>query len=214
VRRLTFVKNCLPDGALAIVACATTKFAARAEEKKVTRRSIGVVLAALVGCLPVAGAAHRGGTTPSSGLGPIAYGSPAPDFAFDADDGTHRLADFAGKPVVVNFWATWCHPCDDELEAFAELRRTYGDAVPLLAISEERRDVAAAFLRAHGVDAVAIADPDHKIFERYGVAPIPVTVVLNRAGAVTHVSVGELDWPELEAAIEQASGPTPEPTPT
>jgi thiol-disulfide isomerase/thioredoxin len=179
----------------------------------VSRRSITVVVAALIACVPVAGGAHRD-TQPASGLGPITYGAPAPDFAFDDGDRPHRLADFAGKPVVLNFWATWCHPCDDELEAFSQLKSIYGDSVPLLTISEERLDVTTPVLRAHDVDAVAIADPDHKIFDRYGVAPIPVTLVLNRAGDVTHVSVGELDWAELEAAVEQASQPAPAPSPT
>ena len=178
-----------------------------------SRRSITVVVAVLIACVPIAGGAHRE-TRPASGLGPITYGAPAPDFAFDDEDGPHRLADFAGKPVVLNFWATWCHPCDDELEAFSQLKSIYGDSVPLLTVSEERLDVTTPVLRAHDVDAVAIADPDHKIFDRYGVAPIPVTLVLNRAGDVTHVSVGELDWAELEAAVEQASQPAPAPSPT
>ena len=151
----------------------------------------------------MAGAAHRT-RAPGTGLGPVAFGAPAPDFTFDDGDGARRLADLTGKPVVVNFWATWCHPCADELQAFAQLGRTYGGSVELLAISDESRDVAGAFLRSHGVDARVIADPDHRIFERYGVTPIPVTVVLDRAGAVTHVSVGELDWTELQAAVDQA----------
>jgi cytochrome c biogenesis protein CcmG/thiol:disulfide interchange protein DsbE len=161
----------------------------------------------------VAGAAHRA-RAPGTGLAPVAYGSPAPEFTFDAGDGARRLTDLAGKPVVVNFWATWCHPCADELEAFAQLGRTYGGTVELLAISDESRDVAGAFLRSHGVDALVVADPEHRIFDRYGVTPIPVTVVLNRAGAVTHVSVGELDWHELEAAVEQAGAAPLDPTAT
>ena len=176
------------------------------------RRSLQVVFAVLVVCLPVAGGAPR-----DAGPRPLAPGSLAPDFTFDSGAGPQRLADFNGKPVVVNFWATWCHPCDDELDAFARLSRTYGEAVPILAISDESREVASAFLKSHGVDARVIADPDHKIFGRYGVAPIPVTVVLDRAGAVSHVSIGELDWPELQAAVEQASavaGPAPGATPT
>jgi peroxiredoxin len=176
-------------------------------------RRIQLAFAILVVCLPVASAARHHDARPASGLAPIAYGSPAPDFTFDSGDGAKRLADFAGKPVVVNFWATWCHPCDDELDAFARLSRTYGDSVELLTISDESRDVTDTYLRQHGVDALAIADPDHKIFQRYGVTPIPVTVVVDRAGAVTHVSIGELDWNELEAAVEQASAQTPPPSP-
>jgi thiol-disulfide isomerase/thioredoxin len=179
----------------------------------VSPRSIAAVVAALIACVPIPGGARRE-ARPASGLAPITYGALAPDFAFDDVGGPHRLADFAGKPVVLNFWATWCHPCDDELDAFSQLKSLYGDSVPLLTISEQPLDVTTPVLRAHDVDAVAIADPGHKIFDRYGVAPIPVTLVLNRAGAVTHVSVGELDWAELEAAVEQASEPAPAASPT
>lgn len=170
-----------------------------------------VLTVLLVIALPAAGVARRT-SVPLTGLAAVTYGLPPPDFSFDAGDGARRLADLAGKPVIVNFWATWCHPCEDELEAFARLGRTYGDSVELLAISDQSRDVAGAFLRSHGVDARVIADPDHKIFDRYGVTPIPVTIVLDRSGAVTHVSIGELDWPELEAAVERASGPAPAPS--
>jgi peroxiredoxin len=101
------------------------------------------------------------------------------------------------------------------LQAFAELGRTYGSGVELLAISDESPEIAGAFLRDHGVEARVVADPERKIFERYGVTPIPVTLVLDRAGAVVHVSIGELDWPELESAVEQAgAAATPAPLPT
>ena len=171
-----------------------------------TRRWSLIVFAGLFACLPIAGTA-RNHAKPGTGLGPIAFGSPAPDFAFTLDDGaTHRLADFAGRPIVVNFWATWCKPCDDELDAFARLGQRFGNGVELVTISNEPRDVTAPALRARGVDAVVVTDPERTIFGRYGVTPIPVTLVLDRAGNVTHVSIGELDWPELESAVEQAGG--------
>jgi peroxiredoxin len=167
-----------------------------------------------VACLPVAGSAHRS-HAPATGLAAVSFGSPPPDFTFGDGNAARDLASLTGKPVVINFWATWCEPCDDELAAFARLRQIYGDGVVLLAISDENGEIAGDFLHAHGVDAQVISDPERKIFRRYGVTPIPVTLVLDRSGAVTHVSNGELDWPELESAVEQAGAPaTPAPTST
>ncbi|MBD5635112.1 MAG: TlpA family protein disulfide reductase, partial [Candidatus Eremiobacteraeota bacterium] len=118
-------------------------------------------------------------------------------------DGPRRLETLFGRPVVLNFWASWCEPCRAELAAFATLRKTYGNSVHLVTISEDATPgAAAAFLRASGIDAIAIDDPDRKIFDLYSVVPIPVTLVLAPAGAVTHVSVGQIDWPELEAAVD------------
>ena len=141
---------------------------------------------------------------PSTGLATVAYAKPPPDFTFDAGAGPRRLDTLFGRPVVVNFWASWCEPCRAEVGAFAELRRTYGDAVPLVEISEDATPGAAeAFLLAHGVaGAIAVDDPDRRIFSLYSVTPIPVTLVLAPTGVVSHVSVGALDWPELRAAVE------------
>ena len=141
-----------------------------------------------------------------TGLPGVRFAQVPPDFALDGTRGPRTLASLAGRPVVVNFWATWCAPCQDEVAAFASLRKTYGDAVPLVTVSEDAvPGAAAAFLAAHGVDAISVDDPERKIFARYGVVPIPVTLVLAPSGAVTHVSVGELDWLELQAAVAVAS---------
>ena len=83
---------------------------------------------------------------------------------------------------MINFWATWCKPCTDELAAFADLRRTYGDAVALITISAEDPGVARAFLQARDLAWPVVEDPDRKIFDAYSVGPIPVTIVLDRAG--------------------------------
>lgn len=149
-------------------------------------------------------AAHRS-KLPGTGLPKIAYARPAPDFAFDVPGAPTHLAAFAGHPVVLNFWATWCEPCAAELATFARLRTTYGSDVVLIAVSDESREVTAPFLRTHGVDALAVADPERKIFDLYSVTPLPVTLVIDRSGTVTHVSVGELDWPELQTAVTAAS---------
>ncbi len=159
---------------------------------------------ALLVCAPVAAPAHRS-RLPSTGLPKIAYARPTPDFVFDAAGTATHLAAFRGKPVVLNFWATWCEPCAAELPVFARLHESFGGDVALITVSDESPDVTRPFLLAHGVDAFSVADPDRKIFSLYGITPLPVTIVLDRSGDVTHVSVGELDWNELQAAVAAAS---------
>ena len=152
-------------------------------------------------------ARHRAAPA-STGLPGIRYAQVAPDFAFATPSGPRSLAALFGRPIVVNFWASWCEPCRDEVGVFATLRKTYGDAVPLVTVSEDEvPGAAAAYLAAHGVDAIAIDDPDRKIFAAYTVVPIPVTLILTSNGAVSHVSVGELDWSELQGAVAAVMPP-------
>ncbi len=162
-----------------------------------------LLLLAVTAAWPSAVGAHRN-RGPATGLRTVAFAQAPPDFSFDAGAGPTRLAALVGRPVVINFWATWCKPCTDELGAFADLRRTYGDAVTLVSISAEEPGVARSFLETHDLSWPVVEDPARKIFDAYSIGPIPVTIVLDRAGRVGHVSVGELDWTELESAVDAA----------
>ncbi len=148
----------------------------------------------------------------STGLRAIAFDRVPPDFAFRTPAGIGHLHDYVGVPVVVNFWATWCEPCEAELETFARLRDAFGSRVPLLAISAEAPGVARAYLAARRIDAIPIEDDGHRITDLYTVSAIPVTLVLGRDGAVTHVSVGQIDWRELREALAPLATPQADPT--
>jgi peroxiredoxin len=151
----------------------------------------------------VALARPRGGLPPT-GLRGISYAKAPPDFQFDDGRGPRRLGALLGRPVVRNFWDTWCGPCRDELSAFTQLETTFGEAVALITVSDEAPGVARAFLAGHAVQLPVVEDPGRKIFSAYGVQKVPVTLVLGRDGTVGHVSVGELDWKELRDAVERA----------
>jgi cytochrome c biogenesis protein CcmG, thiol:disulfide interchange protein DsbE len=142
--------------------------------------------------------------TAATGLANVHFDQPPPDFTFSTSHGTERLSDLKGKPVVLNFWASWCHPCTDELKYFVRAETTYGDRITMLTISSEPHDVAASYLRLWNIDLPLVEDLNGAISKEYSVPPIPVTVVLNPTGDVTYVSVGGLSWNELNDAIQQA----------
>jgi thiol-disulfide isomerase/thioredoxin len=130
-----------------------------------------------------------------------------PDFLFDLGDGPQYLHDLAGKPVIVNFWDTYCEPCQAELGAFAKIAPTYGQSVGVLTVNDETAGKAQQYLQQRGYHLPLIEDPARRIFALYSILPIPVTVIVARTGVVSKVIVGEVDWDELHADIDAELAP-------
>lgn len=130
--------------------------------------------------------------------------APPPNFTVSTAKGTQRLADLRGKVIVLNFWASWCPPCTDELKHFVRAHATYGDKIVLFTISSEPPDVAASYLRLWNIDLPVIEDLDGSISKAYHAPPIPLTIIVDPAGNVSYISIGELSWNELQSAIDQA----------
>lgn len=130
--------------------------------------------------------------------------APPPDFAITTAKGTKHLTDLRGKVVVLNFWATWCPPCLDELKYFVRAVATYGDKIDLLTISSEPPDVAASYLRLWNISLPVLEDTDGSISKAYHAPPIPLTIIVDPAGNVSYISIGELSWNELQGAIDKA----------
>lgn len=124
--------------------------------------------------------------------------------------GAEPLSALRGKPVVINFWASWCPPCTDELPYFSRIQSEFGDRITLITVSNEAPGVAETYLRKQHMDLPLIEDPAGKIFDAYKIPPIPDTVVLDADGNVTYVSAGGLSWSELQTAVDHVL-PSPAP---
>jgi len=151
-----------------------------------------------------------------TGLPAVRYLAPPPaDIAFPSAHGSQRISALHGRVVVLNFWATWCRPCTDELKYFVRAQREFGDRVAVVTVSNELHDVAASYFRVWNIALPVVEDLDGSIFKAYSVGPVPDTIVLDPAGNVTYVSVGWLSWEELSGAIaaalvtERTSSPAP-----
>lgn len=123
------------------------------------------------------------------------------------DGGTVRLADYAGRPVVVNFWASWCASCIAEMPDFESVSRALDGTVAFVGVNvNDRIDDARTLADRTGVTYDLVRDPDGRLAERFGVVVMPTTVVLDATGAVIDVHGGALDVAGLEALIEPVVG--------
>ncbi len=142
-------------------------------------------------------------------------GDTAPDFKITADNGkTFTRADFGGKILVLNFWASWCNPCISEapsLEAFAQAYQSKG--VVVLGISIDRNEnLYNRFKQQFQVSFPTARDPDSNISASYGTFQIPETYVIDRQGKVLEKVISNQDFmdPEFLAHVQRmlASPPT------
>ena len=135
----------------------------------------------------------------------IGPGDAAPNFALEDFDGhALRLADFRGRLVLLNFWASWCGPCIEEMPHLSAWQRTYGSA-GLQVIGVSMDDDAAPgkkFLARHGVDYPIVLG-DAQLGERYGgILGLPQSFLIDRRGLVVARYKGETQLPRIEAAIK------------
>lgn len=144
---------------------------------------------------------------PSTGLAKVHFNQAPPDFTFPDGAAYAKVSALLGKPVVINFWATWCHACVDEMPYFVRMQETYGERVAFISLSNEPVGTARSFLAQHHLAIPLLEDPHGVIFGEYSVQLYPVTVVVDAQGSVSYVSVGGLDWNELQGAVSKAFAP-------
>jgi cytochrome c biogenesis protein CcmG, thiol:disulfide interchange protein DsbE len=134
------------------------------------------------------------------GSRPPRIGSTAPEFTVQDGDRKVALSDLHGKIVVLNFWATWCPPCVDEMPSLVHLQqRLKNKGVTVLAVSVDVDDGAyRRFLKDHNIDLLTVRDPDHKSSNLYGTFKFPETYIIDRDGKMRRKFIGEVDWNQAE----------------
>jgi cytochrome c biogenesis protein CcmG/thiol:disulfide interchange protein DsbE len=125
----------------------------------------------------------------------IHEGDPAPSFSAETLSGENlALADLRGRPVVVNFWASWCAPCEDEAPLFERAFEEYGDRVAFVGIDiKDARSDAEAFLDRFGLGYPHVRDEDLKIYDAYGLTGQPETFFLDEEGVIVKHIPGPVD---------------------
>ena len=135
-------------------------------------------------------------------------GAPAPGFTSDRINGGQvRLSQYRGRPVLLNFWATWCGPCQDEMPLIQRAADRYSSmGLQVLAINYQQTDVKSmsAFLKKVGARIPAIFDPNGQIAGAYGVrVGLPVSVFIDRAGSISFIQLGQMSDIVLEAQLHK-----------
>src|SRR3990172_6037143 len=137
---------------------------------------------------------------------PSIAGRLAPDFAMELDGKAMRLADLRGKVVVLNFWASWCPPCVEEMPSLIALhKRIENQGGLVLGISLDDDQAAyERFLTEHKIAFPTYLDARKAIPPIYGTAMYPETYILSRDGRIARKVVGPQDWtsPEMLSVLE------------
>src|SRR5580698_3155148 len=127
----------------------------------------------------------------------VQAGDRAPDFSIKADNGkTVTARDFGGKLLILNFWATWCQPCVQEVPSLDQLQRALGPkGLVVLGVSEDKDPKAYQdFLSRFGVTYMTARDPGVEIKPKYGTVQIPESYLIDTNGKVVEKIVGEANW--------------------
>ena len=132
----------------------------------------------------------------------------APDFtALDAQGNEVRLSDYFGKPIVLNFWASWCGPCKSEMPDFDEAYLAQGEEIQFLMVnmtdgSRETLDTAKSFVADSGYSFPVVFDVKQEAAMTYAVSSLPTTFFIGADGSMVAYAMGAIDGDTLQRGIE------------
>lgn len=132
----------------------------------------------------------------------------APDFTvYDLDGNPVKLSDFRGKPVILNFWASWCGPCKAEMPDFEEAYLEYGDEIHFVIVNltdgrSETVETASGYIAQQGYTFPVYYDTDMDAAYAYQISSIPMTIFLDANGVIVNGQIGMLDAETLQQNID------------
>lgn len=175
-----------------------TSPASQAQPKGASRLLIGLAAAAILAV------AFGVVWMQSSKYEPLTVGKEAPDFSLPSLEGekTVHLSDFRGKVVFLNFWATWCKPCKEEMPSMEVLYKNFEkDGFVVLAVSIDRvttkKDIP-PFVKGLGLSFPVLVDSWGQTDKRYKLMGVPETYIIDQQGILREKVIGPRDWTRLD----------------
>jgi cytochrome c biogenesis protein CcmG, thiol:disulfide interchange protein DsbE len=154
------------------------------------RNSVFVLLIAALG-LALLGGCRNGQ--------PAQIGTTAPDFTVKDSDRTVTLSAYRGKPVVLNFWATWCPPCIEEVPSLVAMQKQMGDKVTVIAVSADvDEDGYHKFVQKNMPGVLTVRDGANRSNGLYGSYAFPETFIIDRNGVIQRKFIGGVNWTSPE----------------
>ena len=136
----------------------------------------------------------------------------APDFTvYDIDGNGVKLSDFRGKPVILNFWASWCGPCKAEMPDLEAAFQTYGSDIQFVTVnltdgSNETVDSASSYIAQQGYTFPVYYDTDIDAAMKYGVSAVPVSYFIDAEGRFVAWAQGAMDADMLQQGMDMVLG--------
>ncbi|GAA0364299.1 thiol-disulfide oxidoreductase ResA [Bacillus horti] len=154
----------------------------------------------LVIFIAVGGAFYTGLSNSNSSVG---INDKAPDFTLESTEGEQlKLSDYKGKPVFINFWATWCGPCKDEMP-YMEAAYQNQDDFEILAVNIAQSQLeATSFANRFGLSFPIVLDRNRQVTNLYGVSGLPASFFIDAEGTIVGHHVGALSEAQIEDYIK------------
>lgn len=132
----------------------------------------------------------------------------APDFTvYDSEGNKVSLSDLQGKPVVMNFWASWCTYCEDEFPYFEDAYERYGDEVTFMMINaSETQDVIDTYIDEEGYSFPVYNDAERDAATKYDISSVPATYFIDENGRIAKEIIGATDKETILANVSELLG--------
>jgi peroxiredoxin len=145
--------------------------------------------------------------SPGNTINAAQGGNEAPDFTVvDSEGNSVRLSELLGKPVVLNFWASWCPPCKDEMREFDEIYAEVGEDIGFMMVDladgqRETIETGARYVEEQGFSFPVYFDTEQEAMQAYGIMYIPTTLFIDKDGYIASSAQGAIDAEALRKGI-------------